>query len=926
LKGCKILSIEAKDLFGAMNLVSRGEGGYEIRKKTGEFNLKKFTAAMDESLDSIHLREVYEKRVRRKDFSFRVGKHHYTKHVICVTWNYSYKEFNLAGKNTYIRDGYTYADCEFKDCVCVLNGKLIAIQTSVAVSEPLSQEVLGEYFGFDGTCYRLMKQPKTVMGRSELRRYLYENGFVCDDTRYVRYKRSAGSSRVGKCLFVNEVLAKDMEKWDMCGLDIKPGQELDLAAYEAYISLPMSSIIDTIRIEPENILVISDYESLFDDDVVAVEEEDGHLVAAEKTVQIKNSIWDGQSLLDRSMFGKYEDKGMILLRNRFFKSCCFNTNIQDFFLSNGIDSIDQLNGFTLAADVSQIKMITTPSSIKYAKFGEIADWLRIVSPVYGLVKYEKPTHYFGGRLVQTHYQLFNTLHISYAEMNEILKPSFDYISAVRNDPAVLRYEINYPIDVPEEEERPLLTKNEIVFKMLGINDEFAQTAMYNAFRNDLVKGMLRNLKRGHVLVSGNYSTMMGNGLEMLYGAIGRFKGKTMLGVGNIHSMRFAYGAELLCSRSPHICASNIMLATNVANKEIDRYFNLTPEIVCVNAIGENIQQKLNGCDYDSDTILITDNAKLIEIAKRHYGEFKVPTNLVGSAKIKRVYTSDNRADLDAKTSVNNIGSIVNCSQILNSIMWHRINHGATIEECKDIFLDICKLAVLSNCEIDSAKREYAINSTTELNILKKKNRIDDGGRSVKPRFFKMICVENGYKIPDNVKYRDFDTSMDYLHKAVASFKIRESRASKSKKLPFMSVVSPPDMNYRQGYYYSKRDEIAKTIREARDAINCLYTGYDEKLPGEKESVKNAAAEIRESCVEAIRSLNDSKGTMYMCLKELDDASYRDVSRFAFEVLFSDPESKLFELIRESAGEKHLLCEDDEGDISFYGIRFSKIPF
>lgn len=62
-------------------------------------------------------------------------------------------------------------------------------------------------------------------------------------------------------------------------------------------------------------------------------------------------------------------------------------------------------------------------------------------------------------------------------------------------------------------------------------------------------------------------------------------------------------------------------------------------------------------DYDSDTILITDHPKLIEIAKRHDGEFLVPTNMISSEKIKRHFTSEDKADLDIKTSVNKIGEI-----------------------------------------------------------------------------------------------------------------------------------------------------------------------------------------------------------------------------------------------------------------------------
>ena len=61
--------------------------------------------------------------------------------------------------------------------------------------------------------------------------------------------------------------------------------------------------------------------------------------------------------------------------------------------------------------------------------------------------------------------------------------------------------------------------------------------------------------------------------------------------------RFEYGQTLIGSRSPHVCAGNILLVENVYNDDIDRYLNLTEEIVCINSIGQNILQRLNGCDY-----------------------------------------------------------------------------------------------------------------------------------------------------------------------------------------------------------------------------------------------------------------------------------------------------------------------------------------
>ena len=387
-----------------------------------------------------------------------------------------------------------------------------------------------------------------------------------------------------------------MAKWQACGIKVRNGQDIDLAAYEAYIALTLSSIIDTIEINPENILVVDDFESVFLNDVIAVrEDENSNLTAAPEKIEVTNSIWDGQSLMDISLFGKYSQYGMLLLRNRFFKSCCFNCNIEWFFADHGITDVSQLNGFTLAKRIEDVKLITTPSSIKYLKFGKLEDWLHYIDPIFGVVKHEKKTHFFDGRMVQSHYQLLNTLQLSYEEVEELVEPSLDYVDLLNSDPAVLRHHIKYPVD--EEFHLPMTaleSKNDIVYKLLGLNDDFAKTAMYSTFRSDLTRSFVNNMRRGHVLINGNYETLLGNPVEMLYQAIGEFNGESVLGVGHVHMKRFPYDKVLLGCRSPHINPGNILLTKNVGNWEIDSYFNLTPEILCVNAIGENIQQRLNG--------------------------------------------------------------------------------------------------------------------------------------------------------------------------------------------------------------------------------------------------------------------------------------------------------------------------------------------
>src|SRR5574344_2159482 len=549
VKSTKILSIEAKDLYNSNNLKYDNPTGYAIRKGDKSINTKLFINTLDYSLDLIKLREIYEKVFRRHDFTFCNGRHDYTQHVINVKFKYAQKEYNKVGNGKYIRNGYQWRDIQLQDHICIQDDVLIAIETNTLVDKPCESKYLGQYFEFVDGVYKSNDKFETIKTKSELREYLYENGFICDGIKYIRWKRSSGSSRVGKCLFINEALYKRMHKWETCGLSLKEGCEIDLAALEAYISLTSSSIIDTLELKPENFLVVDDYESTFTDTVVGVQFENGQLIAKEQEFQITNSIFDGETLLDESCFPEqYKQYSMLLLRQRMFKSACFKTKIQK--------------------------------------------WFDILEPTFGIVKHEKPTHYFDGRKVSCHYQLLNTLQLSEKEVNDLLEPSLDYITKVRNDPAVLRYHINYPYE--EMDITPLNSKNEIIFKLLGMNANFAKTQLYYDFRNDLVKSLIRELKKGHVIVNGNYSTLLGNGYEMLQQSIGTFKGKSIIGKGNIHSKRFEYNKTLLGSRSPHVCSGNILLVNNVASDEIDKYFDLSNEVVYVNAIEENIQQRLNG--------------------------------------------------------------------------------------------------------------------------------------------------------------------------------------------------------------------------------------------------------------------------------------------------------------------------------------------
>lgn len=921
MDGVYIPSLDGKDIYISNHLADPPPdyGGFTLLSSDGTVNIKRFINTLDYSLDLIALREVYQSTYRNKYFSFFVKDKEYTTRCINVTFKYSNKEFNQFGPNLYIKFGYQPSDITLEDCVCVRNGELIAVKTETPVQQDkvVSEDILQKYFRYKNGVYKIRRN-LTLNTVAQIRNELYNNGFYCDGIHYVRFKRSSGSSRVGKCLFIDEKLYAKMHRYEMLGLKIRKGQPVDLAALEAYISLTLSSIIDTIQIQPENILVIQDYDSIFKDKVAATTLNGKSLKTKPDTVTISNSIWDGQSLIDVSIMGKYAIYGMILLRNHFFKSCCFNTNIQQFFEMNNISDISQLNGFTLAKNVSDIKLITTPNSIKFLKFGTIEEWMSRIGSTFGVVKHEKKTHFFEGRMVQTHYQLINTLQMTREEVEEFLKPTFEYMDLLKTDPAVMRYHIHYP-ESHRLTNTPVKSKDEIVFRLLGLTDKFAQTKYYHEFRKKTLDAFRNNLRYGHVLVEGNYSTLFGNPMEMLYQSIGKFDGESLLGIGNVHSKRFEYGAKLLGSRSPHVTVSNILLCKNVASDEIDKYFNLTPEIVCINSIGENILQRLNGADYDSDSLLLTDNKLLVEVAERNYHNFLVPTNFVESTKIKRPYTADQKADLDIKTSVNKIGEIINLSQKLQTYMWHQINNGASYEDVHDLFMDICQLAVMSNLEIDAAKKEFAFTNADELEKLRIKwDRKDADGRTIEPYFFGHVAKDKGYFNDKRKNYLPQDTSMDYLEETIDKY---HSPGIRGKKLSFSDILNFEEYD-RNIVNYDHAKTILTAIRALKSTSSALFQSDNDSI--DSETKHRFYEDKKKELIEYInKEVSPNVHTMYFLLRKIDSEEYSDLQGYLIDILFNIGNDAAFELIQNAKDTIGYLVPDSSGDIDIYGYRYAK---
>ncbi len=842
----RIISIEACEIYRQEQ--ENGVAiGYKMPESKSNAYFRLFKIYLDNSLDLIELEKAY-KRICRKKFSFQdKNENEYTLAVINLKFNYTYKS---------------------------QEGNLIKMK--------------------------------------DLREHFYENGFHLDGIHYVRYKRSVGSSREGKCLFIDERLYRYMTKWSECGLKLRK----DLASWESYRALSLSSIKGTIEIPLDSILFVPDYKSIFTEEVISVELKDGKLVAEQKQTQITNDIWDGESLLDESLFtGNYADKHMLLLRNKFFKSCAFRTRLQKWFKDKNItlESLKARGFVTLAEDIHQIVMVTTPNSLKYLKFAagltekNIRKWAAQTDCTFGVVKYDKGTRFFHGKMVQSSYQLINTLSLSQEEVKKLLQPSIDYISLLRRDVDFMRYHFTDAFarekDGEEEHCDGLAERADVIFTLMHKYPHFDETKLYANFCNDVVRSLKERLKRGHILLNGTNATLFGNGTELLKYLAGE-EMTSELKPGQIRCERFNDGAKLLCARSPHITMGNLYCVENNLSGGIWDYFDLGENIVCVNAIGDNIQQRLNGCDYDSDTMLITDDKLLVNAAARYKDFFKVPVcNIKAEEK-----TEQTLSEFDHDTSVNKIGEIVNLSQKLNSILWDELYKGAEEGEILSVYEDICMLAVLAGLEIDKAKRSFEnICVSKELTILRKKYQRPS------PNFFAEIDESR------SKQHAFYHTAMDDLYALVNKVHFRKGREQYGDYLPISSSLAY-DVGSGNATEYRHKDKIVQIIDESKAAINRLYLSIRTADEQEREVLYKQITDIKAERDRQVTKWLTNENVLILVLRHYEKnsaADWRIYAAFINHPIFSE---LLWELYDGTAKE---VTEDENGEYSLYGRKFAK---
>ncbi len=895
----KILALDGCDIFRQMH-AANGIAPLTALKD-GKLDTTRFEGVLDESLETEKLAAVYKKHAKEIGVPYLVQN--CTRAVISVSFDFAIKEFEKYGRR-FVRYGYDVADADMTDHICVrdIDGEptLIAVEVPynkdtdyAPVENPIGEELLGKYFAYDSEkrCYcRTGKALETAVKCEDIRAVLYRDGFTVGGIHYVRYKRSAGSSRSGHCLFIAEPLYDDMMAWSSCGLSAEVD---DQASWQAYISLTLSSIESILKLPKKAILIIPDQTSVFKTQAVCVRQtEDGMLTAAEEETEVENVIWDGEALMDVSIFedSGYGEHSMMLLRNRFFKTCAFNTNLQLWFQMNDIKQIRQLAGFTTARDVADIKLVITESSLKYLKFlpkemplkEKFRMWLDAAyegkdTSNFGVVKTDHYPGHMDGNMSYTSYQLINTMPFSYADTENFLAMSLEYLEKLQKDSTHMRFHLNQVGLQDDIEEKTLTVDNyrqRLIHDMTTRTPQFEHTSIYKDFRTEVCKIFKDKLKSGKVLVDGNYQTLFGNPVEFLFAVTHKdYKVEKPLALtgDDVYSSYYRDGDTVLCVRSPHITMGNLYLAKNTQNLNIDFYFNLNPNILCVNAIGNNIQQQLNGCDYDSDSVLVVWDYMLRRMSAMIADAFPIPVCKIDPmGKASYTNTPESLAQLDQKIAENKIGEIINLSQFLNSLFWdefHRLdcfNNRCEFHKLKPLYYEICILAVLSGMEIDKAKRLYDVDTNKVLRQLKQRKdafKKAHGGKL--PAFYEFMTEGKvTAKSDKNVK---LNTPMCHIYDIVESLNTR-SEYTHLVKFRDLFALDPADGDSNDSH---RKKNVIDAVKKAGDEIRSIKIRAQNKKDKERRVLIEQANEVFKDCIKTVSKYIVNDHVLHLLLTELD---------------------------------------------------------
>lgn len=438
-------------------------------------------------------------------------------------------------------------------------------------------------------------------------------GFSINGITYKRLLGTNGGIKNSTIVFVSERLQPELNRRIENGRN--PDKKLVTAKLEAYRALTCSASVPVSM--PHGVLIVKDVETEFTSDIVYLTDEcDGEPIMEERKGDfITIDACDGFGMMMPSLAERWSNElGLdytvsgVNTRCAYEKGMVFTFDYVDFAENVAGDYIVK-DAWGDDVDVRDVELVMTTSMVKlWDSYESCDDYLTKSAEngyTFGIAK-TCPKELENER--NLNYQFIQSYELDDDDIDKLIAPTMNEINDVLTGDWRKTVLFLKGVGLNESSVRNLpndYTKAVMIDRRV-MNDPYIQGNIYQLIRN-----RINEAKVGVLKVHGNYSVVSGDPYLLCQSMFG-LKKTGLLKAGEVYNKYWAdCGADrLVCFRAPMTCHNNIRLVHPVDNEDV-RYWYRYMDVSTIFNGWDTAAAALNGCDFDGDIVMLTDNEVLL---------------------------------------------------------------------------------------------------------------------------------------------------------------------------------------------------------------------------------------------------------------------------------------------------------------------------
>lgn len=438
-------------------------------------------------------------------------------------------------------------------------------------------------------------------------------GFSVNGIKYKRLLGTNGGIKNSTIVFVSERHVAELRRRIDNGRN--PDMELVPAKLEAYKALTCSASVPVSM--PKGILVINDCETEFLSDIIYLTDEgEGEpLMELREKQKININSSDGFGIMLPSLAERWSQEleldytvSGVNTRFSFEKGMVYTFDFLEFS-ENVAHNYIVKDAWGTDIDIRTVELILTTSMVKlYDSYKNCEEYIsKSIANGYtfGIAKTCPKTLESERNL---NYQFIQSYDLNDDDIEELIAPTMNEIKDVLGGD--WRKTVLFLKGAGLNKNNIDNLENDFIKALMidrrMIDDPYVRSSIYQ-----LIKNRINEAKVGVLKVHGNYSIVSGDPYALCQSMFGICV-TGLLSSGEIYNQYWAdnKAKKLTCFRAPMTCHNNIREVVPVDNDKVRHWYRYMTTCTVFNA-WDTAANALNGCDFDGDLVMLTDNNVLV---------------------------------------------------------------------------------------------------------------------------------------------------------------------------------------------------------------------------------------------------------------------------------------------------------------------------